>query len=107
MRGLWLPRPWIYQFIPINFYKLIHIYLFIFINLCLLRKGLDTVESLSAGAARLKLKILALFPLLEICAEFYPKLFAQSNGSVVTSSKNLYIGPLVTLMRNKILLKYS
>jgi hypothetical protein len=42
---------------------------------------------------------LALFPLPKICAEFYPKLFAQSNGAVVTSSKNMYIGPLVTLRR--------
>ena len=55
-------------------------------------KGLDTVESLSAGA-------FALFPLPKICAEFYPKLFAKLNGAVVTSSKNLYIGPLVTLRR--------
>ena len=75
-----------------------------------LRKGLDTVESLSAGAKRLNtivgftkfsasVKILASFTLPKICADFYPKLFPQSNGAVVTSSKNLYIGPLVTLRR--------
>ena len=35
----------------------------------------------------------------QIYVELFPKLFAQLNSAVVTSSKNLYIGPLVTLRR--------
>ena len=71
-------------------------------------KGLDTVESLSAGAARLKVQ----YPWKKYWHYFHcPKnvlssilsfifwIFVQSNAAVVTSSKNLYIGPLVSLRR--------
>ena len=71
-------------------------------------KGLDTVESLSAGAAWLKVQ----YPRKKYWHYFHcPKnvlssilsfifwIFVQSNAAVVTSSKNLYIGPLVTLRR--------